>query len=203
MKKLLTLAIIGATAVGAFAQGVIGINTAGANAYVRFSNTVASAWASGNSYMMGVYWADSAATLSGGGGTLIANGGTNGTGLAIFTSGVGAGYVAASTFGGNRTISERAGAPIFVQLRAWSAGYSSWTEAGASGLGNVLWTQNGPITSATPTATSSTPVSPVLWAPGSSSSNPFVVSLVPVPEPSVIALGVLGLAGALFIRRRK
>jgi hypothetical protein len=30
-----------------------------------------------------------------------------------------------------------------------------------------------------------------------------MVGLVPVPEPSVIALGVLGLAGALFIRRRK
>lgn len=203
MKKLLIAALLCAATSSLFAQGVVGINTAGANAYTRFSNTVTSAWCAGNAFRVGVYWADTAAALTSGGGTLVATGGTNNTGLAILTSGTGAGYVSAATFGGNRTISERAGTAIYVQLRAWSAGYDTYADAIASGLSSVLISINGPIVQTTPTATSSSPVSPIAWAPGTSSTLPLVVSLVPVPEPSVIALGVLGLAGALFIRRRK
>jgi len=190
-------------AIVAQGQGVIAINTTVPNGYVKYSNTVAGVWAVGNAYVAGLYYAADQATLLSGGGTLAANGGTNGTGLAIFTGGTG-GYVAASTFGGNRTIP--AGNTWF-QLRAWSAGYATYADAVASGSQSVFVTPtSGP--GAPPVATGNpveppTPVANILWAAGSTSANPFVASLVPVPEPSTIAMVGLGLLGLLFIRRRK
>lgn len=207
MKKLIIAAISCAVAVCAFGQGQVSMNTAGAGAYVKFSNTVANAWAVGDAFRAGLYWASDAATLQAGGGTLVGGpGGTNDTGLAIFTGGTG-GFVAGTTFGGNRTIASRAGLSTFFQLRAWSTGFASYEAAVASGQSGVLRSlvtgaNSAPVVSAVPTPDSLAIVPSILWG-GPSSSAPMVVSLVPVPEPSVIALGVLGLAGALFIRRRK
>lgn len=182
------------------------MNSAAANAYVKFSNTVASAWAAGDAFRAGLYWATDAATLQSGGGTLVTSGGTNNSGLAIFTGGAG-GYVATTTFGGARTIASRAGQSTFFQLRAWQAGFATWAEADAGPVGTLrtlnIGPNSAPIVAATPTSDALTAPGQILWAPGSTSGNPLVVNLVPVPEPSVIALGVLGLAGAFFIRRRK
>jgi len=184
-------------------QSVIAINTATANAYVKYSNTVAGVWAVGNAYVAGLYYAADQATLLAGGGTLAANGGTNNTGLAIFTGGTG-GYVAQSTFGGNRTIPD---GNTWFQLRAWSAGYATYADAVASGSQSVFVTPTSgagapPVVTANPVVPP-TPVPNILWAPGSTSANPLVASLVPVPEPSTIAMVGLGLLGLLFIRRRK
>lgn len=191
----------------AYGQGQVAINTAAGNAYVKYTNTVAGGYASGNSFYAGLYWATDAATLAAGGGTLVANGGTNGTGLAIFGSGGAAGYVAATTFGGNRTILPQAGVLTFFQLRAWSSTFSSYAAALTGDSTTLISKLTGPgaspIVSATPTAANGVPVPQILWAPGSSASAPFVAELVPVPEPSTIALVGLGLAGLYFIRRRK
>jgi len=202
MKKLIIGAILCVTTVGVFGQGGIVMNSAVANAYVKFSNTVSSTWCVGDAFRAGLYWAADAATLQAGGGTLIAAGGTNNTGLAIFTGGTG-GYLATTTFGGTRTLASRAGTSTFFQLRAWQNGFATWDEAKAGPVG-TLYSIGAPVATATPAPDAVTAAPQIQWAPGSSSANPIVVSLIPVvPEPSVIALGVLGLAGALCIRRRK
>lgn len=91
-----------------------------------------------------------------------------------------------------------AGSPGMFQVRAWSAGFTSYEAAAAAAasdptkyIGKSILFQNNTGGGGTP------PGAPAaLLMPG------FNVASVAVPEPSVIILGVLG-AGALLLRRRK
>jgi len=200
MKKLFLTAFACITTLVAFGQGVVSINTAGANAYVKYSNTVDSVLCSGTLFNAGLYWASDSATLASGGGSLV-------VGLANFGTGTSSGYVLGTTGGGNRTIASQAGTLTYFQLRAWSTGFSDYASALAGPAGTLFSVISGPnaapIVSATPTSTSGQSPTVIAWAPGSSSGAPLFVNLIAVPEPSVIALGVLGLGGLLFLRRRK
>lgn len=83
------------------------------------------------------------------------------------------------------------GATAFVQLRAWDATFASFAEAqaglGANGFSDVV-------------------ESPALKTPGAllpaPNLNTTAFGITAIPEPSTIALAILG-AAALFIRRRK
>lgn len=96
---------------------------------------------------------------------------------------------------------------VLVQVRGWSKGLgATWAEA----LANK---DNAPITEFIGTSAvgrvqlaASTSPGPTIFVGGNAPAGTVQISgfeLVPVPEPSTIALVGLGLAGLIFIRRRK
>jgi len=103
--------------------------------------------------------------------------------------------------GGTRTFASiPGGTTILVQVRAWlaSVSYPSYEAAYAAGLGgdgSVLLGQSVAF-NVTLTASPTTPVTLV-------SSGLNAIGLQPVPEPSSIALGLLGLGAVALFRRRK
>lgn len=88
------------------------------------------------------------------------------------------------------------GTSVWIQMRAWAGGAGSSYESvlaanGVLGMSNEV--QVGPLGGVPP-------VGPPITDPGLTGLQPF--SIAAVPEPSTIALGVLGL-GLLALRRRK
>ncbi|MBI5383972.1 MAG: PEP-CTERM sorting domain-containing protein [Verrucomicrobia bacterium] len=200
LKKAALLATLALSHGTAFGQGWVCLNTVSTDAYVRYGFinglTGESGWCSGERFYAGLYWATDRRTLETGGGTLVRGGGTNDTGLAVFTTSPD-GFVSTITFGGNRRLFERAGQLTFFQLRAWSAPYERWEAVMATGSWHDYWTCvsggcGSPIVTATPTADPLSPVPQILWAPGSSSADPRVVMMVVIPEPNSLALLALG-----------
>jgi hypothetical protein len=88
------------------------------------------------------------------------------------------------------------GANVTFQLKAWTGGTSYGDSLNTLQAESAQWSQatGSWVTDAQPPAT---PPSVTLALPGS-----FAMHNAVVPEPSTIALGLLG-AGALLIRRRK
>jgi len=113
--------------------------------------------------------------------------------------------ISAGRFGYTLAISGNNGVNIDYQVRAWqlSAGldYESATAGGifrgVSGIGNA--------TPATGTATSPNLFSSTAGSPefAGQLANGFALTPNPVPEPSSIALGLLGLGAVALFRRRK
>lgn len=211
MKKLLLTLAVSTLGLTVFGQGAVSMNTAqgsGATAgFVRFSNTVAQAWAT-NGIVTGLYYGADAGSV-----TTLATpvGGIMGPAQ---TANAGQHGFVLTAVGGPRTTS-RVGVDTYFQLRAWSSGYATYEAALAAAIGGTpgvlvsvyqtdVWTPAavmGPISHRNTTASSGDPVGTIPW--GGLSTAPLIVNLVPVPEPSVIALGALGLAGLVFLRRRK
>jgi len=117
-----------------------------------------------------------------------------------FLTAANAGFVLSSSGGGTFGVPGVANnSPAVVQLRGWTGNYASyeefWAAANASGVapgfGYAGQTELLNVTTG-----------------GGTVTPPFLTGLdplflYPVPEPSVIGLGLLGLAGLIFIRRRK
>jgi MYXO-CTERM domain-containing protein len=181
MKKLLLLAAATLLAVGAQAQGLvnfanIGGGTAGSvNAPVRDITVLAS----GAAYAAQLYWGAAGTTDSS---TLTINGVSGSP--ATFGTAAQAGYFT----GGSRIITGASGGTtVTLQVRAWAtATGSSWDTATIRGESNLIQ-----YTLATSPATPNNMV-------GLQAFN-----VAPVPEPSAIALGLLGLGAVALIRRRK
>lgn len=100
--------------------------------------------------------------------------------------------------GGQRTtgVETAPGATATFQVRAWSADLGA-TYAAALASGSTGWIGTSALFNSA-TGGAGTPASPAV--PLSATVPGFAVTLV--PEPSVIALALLG-AGALFFRRKK
>lgn len=182
MKKLL---LLGATlcTLGAFAQGTVNFNNS--------PSAVGSA--SGRVFDLdGVTPVGSAfvAQLYAGpvGGALLPIGA-----ILPFRDGTGAGYINITGVDPARTITTVApGAAADVQLRAWqSSAGATWEAAQAAG---GKWGASPTLTLASTGGAGSPPGLPVNLV--------GLGTTVMVPEPSTIALGLLG-AAALLIRRRK
>jgi len=186
MKKLLLLAAATLLAISAQAQGLvnfanIGGGTAGTvNAPARDTTSGSpGVLASGSAYAAQLYWgAGGTADLT----TLTTNG-VSGT-AASFLTGAQAGYFT----GGSRSITGASGGTtVTLQVRAWAtATGNSWETATTRGESNPIQ-----FTLATAPATPNNMV-------GLTAFN-----ISPVPEPSSIALGLLGLGAVALIRRRK
>ena len=105
--------------------------------------------------------------------------------------------------GNNFELQGNGGTAISFQIRAWSLAYTTYAEAltawnagtvgtliGSSTIGSVV-----PATGATPT--------PNLFGAGAGQIGAFSVFPPAIPEPSSIALGLLGLGAVALFRRRK
>jgi hypothetical protein len=84
-------------------------------------------------------------------------------------------------------VSVSPGETVFLNVRAWSAAFSTW-EAAQLRDETGLWSQL--------VGTASTPVALAM-------PRPLWLTLVDIPEPSSIALAALGLVGLLIFTRRK
>lgn len=96
---------------------------------------------------------------------------------------------------GQRTVSNVTGGSAFAQVRIWDnmgGTVTSWAAAQASQTVRLASSSWFAITLSTPPATPATMV-----------NLPTGITVNPVPEPSTIALGILGGLGALLFRRRK
>ena len=126
-----------------------------------------------------------------------------------FNTGAGAGYI---KNGQNvQWLGMDPGALATVQVRAWSASLGATYEAalaalfGGTAAGGIGASETMEVTLGTP----SLPAQPRLGADTDpayaiNGSNPGLASFCVIsPEPSVVALGGLGLAGAFLMRRRK
>lgn len=189
MKKLILIAAAALSSYGAFAQGTL---TFANNSTTRIINSTTGAGAN-NTIRVQLFWADGAnANVS----TLRSV--TNAP-ISVAASGIFAGStrrLETSTEGGMAT----------VQVRAWSASLgadydtarAAWLAGGASpdALLGESAVFNIDTAGVVPNPTPPIPTSLV-----SAGLTSFTVN--PVPEPATIALGALGLLGALFLRRRK
>lgn len=192
-KKILALVVLASVSTVAFAQGTVNFATAalGTSAQVK---TALGGLATGSAYMAQLYAAPGSGAAES---ALVPVGVPVG-----FRTGINAGYVLQSgtnPFGGSAvnpvvTIdAAAAGGPVTVQLRAWDAAFSSYSaaltanaELGKSALLSL---------SATGNPVGSPPTTPVAL-------TGLTGFTMVVPEPSTLALVLLG-GAALLIRRRK
>lgn len=188
-KIILSLTAIVAGCTLAYGQGQINFTTANGAVNAPLTNALTGAIAGGTSYRAQLYYGPVGSAED----ALVAL--TNApASLSV------AGYVTTGSGGGTRYTQAAvlpAGTPGFFQLRAWSAALGNdWNTAYATWQSGVQPTsvlgKSGIIT-VTPTASPAQPAT-------LNGLQGFY--LVPVPEPGVIALGVIGLA-ALLWRRRK
>jgi len=130
--------------------------------------------------------------------------GSTSTGLASDTSltqiGATVNTIAPGYFlGGTRNIGNP-GDTVTLQVRAWSGGFATWDLANAAALSNpnVFLTLVRPMWEQTAGGGGVNPPAPITGAGRYSGSV-----LEPIPEPSSIALGLLGLGAIVLFRRRK
>jgi hypothetical protein len=179
MKKLLLLAASVLIAVGAYAQGNVNFASIGVgiNAPTR-DGTAGNALAAGSGYAAMLYVGPAGAIAS-----ELSTNGVSGS-PASYNTGAQAGYFTGS---GRVITGFPGGTTVSLQIRAWStATGNSWETASVRGESTVKQFTLG------------TPPSP---APNMTVFNGETITLI--PEPSSIALGLLGLGALALIRRRK
>lgn len=191
-KTILTLALVGASAVATFAQGTIQFLNSGLSAVKYKDTTDAVAVNAPAGTRIGVFWGMSAGNL-----TLQTPTTTVGTTLGVFSGG--SAYALPGT---------NPGETVHLRFEGWLNKGGATPETimgGVGGVGQGVTHWGGTDTVQTTVLGPSTGPGTVVWQ-GATGTNPnrvraFTVAPV-VPEPSVIALGALGL-GALLLRRRK
>ncbi len=174
MKKLIVAAAVGLTAIGALAQGQFNFGNR-----VTISGIDAKVFAPGGATPL-----DGAAYLAqayvGADANSLAPVGT----AVPFRSGAAAGYISSTIV----TAPFAGGTSVTVEMRAWEAAKGTSYEA-ALAAGGMFGSSN-PITLT------------VAVAPNTPPDMVGLTSFSLVPEPSTMALGVMG-AAALFLRRRR
>jgi len=183
MKKTLTTIACSMIAVGAFAQGqVFMIN----NNQINDSTGAAAGPASGGNFEVELVVGTSATTVN-----QAVPSSINPLNAGFFNGPpASSGIVTLDGTGGNPTIA--ANLPIFYQVEAWNATSANLTyaQAVAAHDANGISAVNSYTTGG---GSPPTPAAPLGFA---------TFALSPVPEPTTLALGAMGL-GALFLRRRK
>jgi hypothetical protein len=197
MKKLLLLAVLAVTAVSAMAQGRVTFRNGAATDYYIWTNNAtrtASNLMSGTSaYRIGLYASPSTGAAEGSL-TLIGLA-TNHATLTGRFLGPAPYFITAPGY--------TAGQAITFQIRGWSfAGGLSYEEAVLASNNNPLDIALGVSALGTTTPTPAPSPSGELWgtAVGNLTSG---FEIRPIPEPSSIALGLLGLGAIALFRRKK
>lgn len=168
-------------AVGAYAQGTVNFANVGGGAAgsvnAPVTNSVSGARLDGATWVAQLYAGTSAGSLTPQGAT------------ANFLTGAQIGYFT----GGQRTITGIAGgAQAVLQVRAWNIAAGSTYELAAANPAGIIG--------------SSSPITITLGTPPATPPNMVGLTsfgVAPIPEPSSIALGLLGLGAVALFRRRK
>jgi len=207
MKKLiLALAITGITTLHSYGQGAVVFDTGGnpinAGADARaFSDQAMTTPAFGTaSFYVQLYEADganaAASSLHAVGAAVNFRGvaSSNGTAGYVQISGTSQGANGAQAVNENVTLTSQTSGQVTLQIRAWASTFTTYALAvanGAAAVGKSITFNYTPDYLPASTTHDLTGL-----------SIPSFSILVPTPEPSTIALGVMGVS-ALLIRRRK
>lgn len=195
MKKLLLLALCLGTAATALAQGTVAFHNNGSTNFRLWTNNpsgTASNLMSGARYRVGLY------------GSTDLGAAESSLSLLLMTTNA-APNAAAGLFNGGSAapVPGIAGGPIRFQLRVWSlfAG-QNYEEARTASLANPFDVAlgNSPLGTVTLGSGIIPPGALFGTSPG---QLPVGFAIAPVPEPSTIALGLLGLGAIALFRRRK
>ncbi len=191
MKKLLLLSMLALASLTAYSQGTINFASAGAGVNAPATNKTASSGGPGPVYTRAGGAGFLAQLYVGPASTAAASLTTNGISgaPAPFLTGAQAGYFA----GGVRTLAGIVGGTtVTFQVRAWNSSFASWEAAPA--------TERSAITVPTIQITVVEPPTPAGNLIG---LQGFDIGTTTIPEPSSIALGLLGLGAVALFRRRK
>jgi hypothetical protein len=177
-KAVLLLLAVVAVSGNAYSQGTIGFAN---NPLVPITDMTTGS-ATGPNTTVGLYWTENTSESN------LDNLELGGT-TPIFTSGI------FNNGGAALTLGAATGTPVLVEIRAWDNGAASYEEALAIGTGNAG--RSGALNIVSlgggPTA------APNLVIQGGFSG----FAITPIPEPSTIALGILGGLGAMVLLRRR
>jgi len=179
MKKLILFTLAVALPMFVKAQGTVNFVTSTANQVITISGVGAGAGVA----TAALYAGGSAGSLAQIGATTVTigngaiNGGTRTTGVDV-----------------------PAGTTGFFQVRAWTGGFATYelALAAAASDNSIRVGQTTVFQSPTGNPAGSPPTNPsnlIGWV--------TPIALAPVPEPSTIALGILGAGSLLFLRRKK
>lgn len=177
MKKILLTAVAMLAALSLYGQGNVNFANAGVGLNSPFTDATAAGARLGAGTWTVELWAGADA------GSLALAG-------AAYTGAFANGYFNA----GQRTVANVTGTSAFAQVRVWDnmgGTITSYTQA--SGTAGVRFGQSS-VFAITLTTAPATPATMVNLGP---------VAVDVIPEPSTIALGLLGAVGALMFRRRK
>jgi hypothetical protein len=192
MKKLLLTATLACAAITAFAQGQLNFaNDANTRLYTNSTATPAPP-AGSSTYKAGIYWGP-VGTPEGSLNLLPASSNGVTTTWSPFSGIFSGGTATFPTLG-----------QVAVQIRVWGANFADYASALAGGAPQgvgkgIIQT----ITLGNPNATPIPELPASLTAPGGGGTPFQRFAIAPVPEPSSIALGLLGLGAIVLFRRRK
>lgn len=198
MKKVLLTLVAGLVSCSVFGQGGIVMNTFGGAVDAPITDAITGQKVVGTAYLAQLYYGPAGAAEAS---LVAAVGSPGGVGVvpapAHFSTAAFPGYILTSTGGGNRYCDPTVVAPGAVttfQIRAWQANLgATWEEALGTWSATTVLGKSALIQTITSASAGEAP-KPLTGLAG--------FNLVPVPEPSVIALGAIGLV-ALLWRRRK
>ena len=187
MKKLLLAAISVCAAGAVYAQGTLNF---GNSTTTRITTSSGANVPAGNPspFIAGLYWGAS---------------GTAVDSLELLTMTQNWGPFAGIFQGGTATFPVAGGTEVTLQVRVWSEGYPTYEAAAAAGLPTVEF-GTGPLQTLALGGAGVPPGPPQSLTSPTGGGTPFTgFQLQVVPEPSTIALGLLGLGALALFRRRK
>lgn len=190
MKKLKYLSMVGIMLVGinGYSQGLVGFT----DTTVPIFNSLTGSAAAANLLKVGLYYNLDLAALPD----------NTGADDSFTQAGLSQAVLAGGIFaGGSRTIPSPAapGQNVLVQVRAWATSFATYEEAFAAGA--LIGYSN---------LMGADPLKRVIMGGGTIATPSIVIqgglqsfSVAPVPEPSMIALSLLGGLGAMMLLRRR
>lgn len=199
MKKLILTLVLATAAAFSYGQGTVGFANGTLTRFTLVDDAtgLSAQVPVGTAVSYGLFWS----TSQGGTYTLVQPLGTQGTTVGIMTVASGGAYQIPGTDPGQ---------VVWLQVKGWSSSYGNdWAAAQRdyeAKVAGTIWGQTDIRQLASTGLGPSTGPGAVIWQ-GSTGTNPNrftpLVLHVAVPEPSTIALGVIGLGSLLLFRRRQ